>query len=467
MMEKISIQEIATVLIEKNGLKRKEAEQFVLTMFDLIKESLATDRVVKVKGLGTFKVVDIEARESVNVNTGERVLIEGHDKITFTPDNTMKELVNKPFSQFETVVLNEGVTFDDMPEAEDETETPDTPEAQEIPEIPETPENPDVPEVLDNPETPDTPETPDAPENLDTPDAPEIPEPEPVVEPAPELEPEPLLEPETGPVLAFFESEEQTTAQPEEQSIEEIEEQPTEDTEEQPTEDTEKQLIEDTEEQITEETEETEEQTFEEEEYMSKKMTYISLVIAILACILSFAAGYYLRGNNVLNTFADDEIVEIDTPIEVVESVVSDSVKKDSVVNDEPKAEPVKEEPIQAEAVKEEPVKAEPVKVEPVKEAPKAEPVKQEAAQTEVKPDKYDQMDARVRTGAYRIVGLDHTVKVKAGETLPKIARRTLGPDMECYIEVFNGIKSSAELKEGQSIKIPKLELKKKKKVNN
>lgn len=457
MMEKISIQEIATVLIEKNGLKRKEAEQFVLTMFDLIKESLATDRVVKVKGLGTFKVVDIEARESVNVNTGERVLIEGHDKITFTPDNTMKELVNKPFSQFETVVLNEGVTFDDMPEAEDETETPDTPEAQEIPEIPETqenqetPENPDVPEILDNPESPDTPDTldaPDTPDTLETPDAPEIPEPEPVVEPAPELEPEPLLEPETGPVLAFFESEEQTTAQPEEQSIEEIEEQPTEDTEE---------LI----------TEETEEQTFEEEEYMSKKMTYISLVIAILACILSFAAGYYLRGNNVLNTFADDEIVEIDTPIEVVESVVSDSVKKDSVVNEEPKAEPAKEEPVQAEAVKEEPMKAEPVKVEPVKEAPKAEPVKQEAAQTEVKPDKYDQMDARVRTGAYRIVGLDRTVKVKAGETLAKISRQALGPDMECYIEVFNGIKSSAELKEGQSIKIPKLELKKKKKANN
>ena len=88
-------------------------------------------------------------------------------------------------------------------------------------------------------------------------------------------------------------------------------------------------------------------------------------------------------------------------------------------------------------------------------------------ATVSVTPDKYDQMDSRVRTGAYRIVGNDYSTKVKAGETLPKIARRTLGPDMECYIEVFNGIKSSAELKEGQSIKIPKLELKKKKKANN
>ena len=85
----------------------------------------------------------------------------------------------------------------------------------------------------------------------------------------------------------------------------------------------------------------------------------------------------------------------------------------------------------------------------------------------EVTPDKYEQMDARVRTGAYRIVGEDSKVKVKAGETLAKIARRTLGPDMECYLEVFNGLKSSAELKEGQTIKIPKLELKKKKKANN
>jgi nucleoid DNA-binding protein len=109
MMERVSIQEIAAILVEKNGLKKKEAEQFVLTLFQLVKEGLATDRLVKVKGLGTFKMVEIEARESVNVNTGERVVIDGHEKVSFTPDATMKELVNKPFSQFETVVLNDGV----------------------------------------------------------------------------------------------------------------------------------------------------------------------------------------------------------------------------------------------------------------------------------------------------------------------------------------------------------------------
>ena len=122
-MERISIQEIANILIEKSGLTKKDADLFVMTMFELVKEGLETDRLVKIKGLGTFKIIDIEARESVNVNTGERVVIEGHDNITFTPDATMKELVNKPFSQFETVALNEGVNFDDMEQTDTETET--------------------------------------------------------------------------------------------------------------------------------------------------------------------------------------------------------------------------------------------------------------------------------------------------------------------------------------------------------
>lgn len=429
MMEKISIQEIATVLIEKNGLKRKEAEQFVLTMFDLIKESLATDRVVKVKGLGTFKVVDIEARESVNVNTGERVLIEGHDKITFTPDNTMKELVNKPFSQFETVVLNEGVTFDDMPESEDEAEKADVPEALDAPEVAEIPAVPEVPETPVIPEVPVIPEI-QEPTPEPEPEALPEPEPEPVSEPESEQEPEP----EPQPVLAFFESENQ--------SIEKTEE-----------------PVNETEELTTEET----------EEYMSKKMTYISLVIAILVCILSFVAGFYYRGTMPQPVDADDVIVVVSDSTAVTDSLAADKVKKDTAKAEQPAPDPVavKADSVKAEK-KAEPVAEKPVeKAAPVKEVPKAEPAKKESTPSEVKLDKYDQMDARVRTGAYRIVGLDRTVKVKAGETLAKISRQALGPDMECYIEVFNGIKSSAELKEGQSIKIPKLELKKKKKANN
>ena len=117
-MGKVTIQELASKLTVQNGLSKKEATLFVNMMFETIREALEQDKVVKIKGLGTFKIIDVESRESVNVNTGERVLIEGHNKITFTPDAFMKELVNKPFSQFETVVLNDGVDFKDVSKEE-------------------------------------------------------------------------------------------------------------------------------------------------------------------------------------------------------------------------------------------------------------------------------------------------------------------------------------------------------------
>ena len=113
-MAKTALQLIADTVAKKHKITVKEAEKFVSAMFDIMNEGLKTDKLVKVKGLGTFKVQAVKPRESVNVNTGERVLIEGHDKVSFTPDATMKELVNKPFAQFETVVLNDGVDFTDI-----------------------------------------------------------------------------------------------------------------------------------------------------------------------------------------------------------------------------------------------------------------------------------------------------------------------------------------------------------------
>lgn len=113
-MAKTALQLIADTVAKKHKITVKDAEKFVSAMFDVMNEGLKTDKLVKVKGLGTFKVQAVKPRESVNVNTGERVLIEGHDKISFTPDATMKELVNKPFAQFETVVLNDGVDFTDI-----------------------------------------------------------------------------------------------------------------------------------------------------------------------------------------------------------------------------------------------------------------------------------------------------------------------------------------------------------------
>lgn len=113
-MAKVSIVDMAKAIVSKHGLSQQEAEKFVTALFDIINEGLYRDKIVKVKGLGTFKVIDVRERESVNVNTGERVVIESHGKITFTPDPIMRDLVNKPFAQFETVVLNEGVDIEEI-----------------------------------------------------------------------------------------------------------------------------------------------------------------------------------------------------------------------------------------------------------------------------------------------------------------------------------------------------------------
>lgn len=109
-------QDLVNLLAQKNGLSRKKNVQFVNELVDLINEVLKDEKLLKISGLGTFKVIDTKDRESVNVQTGDRFVIEGRNKITFTPDAAMRELVNRPFSQFETVVLNDGVDFSDIPE---------------------------------------------------------------------------------------------------------------------------------------------------------------------------------------------------------------------------------------------------------------------------------------------------------------------------------------------------------------
>ena len=127
MNEKITLQDIVNLFSQKQGIGKKEADLIVRTMFDLIEEALKTENYVKIKGFGTFKLTEVDARESVNVNTGERFEIQGHSKISFTPDTTMKDLINKPFAHFETVVLNDGVELEDTP-----TEiVADVPEAME------------------------------------------------------------------------------------------------------------------------------------------------------------------------------------------------------------------------------------------------------------------------------------------------------------------------------------------------
>ena len=429
-MGKVSIQEIASKLIAQNGLSKKEATLFVNMMFDVIREALERDKMVKVKGLGTFKIIDVESRESVNVNTGERVLIEGHNKITFTPDALMKELVNKPFSQFETVVLNDGVDFKEPREEE----TPDIDEGENdmagMPLVdfiahdpisfgtPVEPEKPVAPVVS---ETSVIPETPVAPE---TPVVPEIPK-------TPEIQ-------ET----------QETPAKPETENPE-LPEEPVEEssTDESPVED---------------------EYAEEEEEAVVGGMKW---PMVLLACLISLLVGYLL--GNYLPWNRQTEPTEVPAP--KTEKAKEVPVQKPDAKQPEAEVEAPAEKSVPSAEKTDKPVaapiekpKSEAVKAPEVQkpaEAPKQQPVATVPA--EEKLDKYEAMDARVRTGAYRIIGLGHKEKVKEGDNLLRITKRTLGPGMECYIEVYNGLTATSQLKTGQEIKIPKVERKKKKTPQN
>ena len=220
MNEKITLQDLINLFGEKQGMTKKDAELFVRTMFDLIEEALATEKYVKIKGLGTFKLTEVDSRESVNVNTGERIEIQGHTKISFTPDTTMKDLINKPFAHFETVILNDGVEFEDTPV--EVSETLDTPEVVEVPVQEETPEVIVVKE--ETPEEKDIPEivVPEESETIEEPEAVEEPQPE-VVEETPMPEEVPVQE-ETP----LEESQPTITEVPEEEKPEFIEEKPSE-----------------------------------------------------------------------------------------------------------------------------------------------------------------------------------------------------------------------------------------------
>lgn len=452
VMDRISIQELSAILTVKSGLKKKDAERFATTLFEVVKDGLVSDRLVKVKGLGTFKVIDIEARESVNVNTGERVLIEGHEKISFTPDSTMKELVNKPFSQFETVVLNEGVEFDDAPTIAEPAEE------ELIVEAPTVEESPVVESIVEEP----TIEEPSVEEpNVKEPSVEELPVEEQAVE-EPSLEESPVVElpVEESPVEEIPVEESPVEEIPvEEPPVEEIpvEEPPLD---ELPTvEPLAVMQQQDPMEEIEKETEEIEEeQDMKTKNDNSKLRTIAWLAIVLATGVASFVGGFYLGLDEGLSIKEN-----VYTPIEeIADSTVQAPVKDATKVETKTEAK-TKVKDVDAPAFKAE--KSKPVEVveSPVDRAtPPAAPAASPAAKT----DKYAEMDNRVRYGAYRIVGTDYEVTAKAGESTARVSKRTLGPDMECYIEVYNGLKPGAVLEAGKKVKIPKLELKKKLKKN-
>ena len=445
-MGRLTIQEVARVLMTKNGLKLGEANRFASELFAIIQEHLENNDQVKVKGLGTFKVITVEARESVSVRTGDRVMIEGHSKITFTPDATMKELVNKPFSQFETVVLNDNVEFDDMKEQEEDTEA-DTDADSEFDDIKDdlTEEELAQLEQLEQQEPPVVKEEPQVIE-----EKPQAIEEEPQV-----IEEEPQAIEEEVPVVApLIEVPEETK-----ESEQESEQEP-----EQELEREEEPVAEQVDDSVEEHLAEPEEEPVvfdDEEEETSRswsKWLWITFGAICLAC-LSAAGGYYYGCRHTAMLALSDTVIVRDTVYvaEPQDTAITEIPAKLVAEPEAPKVEEPKIEKPKAEPQKVEPQKAEPKKVEtPKVEKPKSEPAPDV--------DPYAQKDERVRLGAYRIVGLEREVTVLQGQTFYSICRAQLGPDMECYIEVYNNLPRNPQIKAGQVIKIPKLQPKKRKK---
>ena len=394
-MGRLTIQEIAKVLITKNGLEQSEANRFATELFAVIQERLEKNDLVKVKGLGTFKVITVEARESVSVRTGSRVMIDEHSKITFTPDATMKELVNKPFSQFETVPLNDNVEFDDLKEQADDSEFEDIKDDLTDDELIQL-------------------------EQMDQSEEPVAKIAEPVVE-------EPKEEPKEEPVV------EEPKEEPKEEPV-------TEEPKEEPQDD-----VEETSELVD---------FYDEEEESSplSKWLWLGFAAICIACLSAFGGYYYGCQQTALKALGDTVVVR---------DTIYMAAPQDTISVEAP-AQVDKQEVAKIEEPKQEAPKAETPKVEkPKVETPKVEKPKAEPA-PEV--DKYAQKDERVRLGAYRIVGLDHEVTVQQGQTFYSICRAHLGPDMECYIEVYNNLPRNPQIKAGQVIKIPKLQVKKRKK---
>ena len=459
-MSKFSLNTLGKLLADKSGLSQVEAELFIRKMFDVCNQGLDADKQVKIKWLGTFKVQATKDRESINVNTGERFTIEGRDKLTFTPDNILKEIVNKPFAQFETVVVNDGVDFDEIDEKFGEEQTEDAP-AQVI-------------DFLDEEKT-------------------ATPNPEAVVNGS-EKEKEKEAEDELAKQIAIEQAKlerlkqaqlEQERIQKEKQEQERLEQERLEQEKlEQERLEQEKlelaqqqQALKAVVEPAVPASDESEEEKEEEESSNSHHIViprYLVVAVCLIVVALIGGMGWFAFNYGQMTAQRDHLAMQLSqyhqTPAKKVpakpaaaplsqeqklrQKAMEDSIRMAKTAEAVKLAENSDEESANAEKAKQTEAKAKAEAKEKAKD--KAE----EKATSKIASSQFDK-DARVRTGAYRIIGVAQTVTVGAGQTLEQISTRYLGSGMECYVEALNG---TSTVKAGQKIKIPKLELKKKKK---
>ena len=551
LMSKNSLNVLGKKLAEKTGLSQQEAELFIKKMFDVVNEGLQDDKQVKVKWLGTFKVTSVKDRESVDVNTGERIVIDGRDKISFTPDNILKEIVNKPFAQFETVVVNDGVEFDEIDkkfEAEEQmnenqqvkvskeqmVENQQTEESEEqMNENQQTAEaekplnaNPQVAEaeasdVIDFLDESDTSAVTDKTETLSVSN-------EVVVigdsetsneassqisneassqtsnEAFPEIITETIVQNSVDEMKPAVNEPEEV--QKEQEQVQAPEVQLKEDAQNEPEVQDKVNVQDEPEESEQDESEadaeiETESyDTFES----TKKGIVIPRYLVIVACFLMVALiggigwfafnygkmaaqrdhlalqldSYHQDANKpkaasappsqeeIMRKKAIEDSIRMVQASEAVKMAEAEGKQIDenaSLDVDKNKSETGTKKQLETQKQAAAQKTAEAKKAAEAKkhaEDMKAAAAKKQAENASAKAaSKYNQ-DVRVRTGAYRIVGVAEVVTAREGQTIEAISKRYFGPGMECYVEALNG---SGKLKAGQKIKIPKLELKKKK----
>ena len=558
-MSKISLSDLAQRLAEKSGISLQDAELFIRKMFDVANEGLQSDKLVKMKWLGTFKVMAVKDRESVDVNTGERIIIEGRDKISFTPDNILKEIVNKPFAQFETVVVNDGVDFDEIDRKFENAEEDGPVSDSTLESVPDS-ENSSVESFVEQ----DSPATSGVIDFLDEEnDAPVSDEmivigekrlsQENVAEPE-EKKPEEKKPEESEPAAtepAVFkpavsepvESESATSeletkeseipAQNEVESVVSDEENESTLTEETPIAEkvpsgednsiTETPIVEKvpsdkenfTETPIEEEAS-SDEETPSSDEVTDKRHVVLPRSLVIVASVVFLAMiggfGWFAFNYGKLAAQRDHLALQLDNyqqvptekkapaksaptqeeilrkkaiedsvrmaqaseavkKIENAEQNMNATVDKQSIdvksaeakKNLEAKkladAKNLADAKRQVDAKKHAETKKQ-QEAKKLAEAKKKEEARKLAEKHAAQASsKYDQ-DARVRTGAYRIIGVSEVVTAREGQTVKSLSQKYLGPGMECYVEALNG---NSLLKPGQKVKIPKLELKKKK----
>ena len=387
----IKIQDLAKIVAARHNKSEEEVTTFLDALVDVLLNGLHQEKVVKIKGLGTFKVTTVKERASINVNSGEPVVIEGHDKISFLPDTSMRDLVNKPFSQFETVPVNDGVEFEDIETSVDVEDTQDAEETGEA--------------IIDV-------ETHEAPQAVALAG---LSENEPAAQPESEKENEVLVaENETDDVdITTEEAVTETVTEEADSQEEALAETHQEESEPLP--------------QVTEEeTEQTEnELDTEENEEDMKKISWTKLLLsALLIAAAAFALGYAVGQK--AGTSTSTETPKAKTVVEET----PDSLKEGQAAT------------TQAEA-KEETQKA-----------------KVSDDMSQVTSEELERANEKVAYGAYRIVGVERVVTARAGQTLKAISDANLGPGAEAYVKALNDGVSTVS--EGQKIRIPKVELKKK-----